>query len=321
MCNSLEIFTQTQYPVEVIPPWKMTLDELAKFDLVTLPETDVLTEAEGSALRDYVAKGGKLLATWKPGLFDERGRQRASFLLADVLGVDFVEEVTKYVGPRGTGFYLELSPHPLASFLGRGEIGFGGAGVGSGPVAAPVVRVKGAAESIMAFRLPLVQSEEEKRLHLDWNTPPPSNEMIPQAITVFRYGEGQGIYAGAPLFRWYKADISWIEEWIRGAVRRLVPSPPLRVEGNDAIHATFFRQGPRRLVVQMANSAVWATAGKAGPAKDLEIIGLTKHFPVRSARLLWPEEQVLNVTPGQDQWRVRIPEVPLHTIVALEQVA
>ncbi len=83
------------------------------------------------------------------------------------------------------------------------------------------------------------------------------------------------------------------------------------------MHAAFFRQGPKRVVVQLVNSLVWTGHGNAAPLRDVEIVGRADRFPPRSAQLLWPRKQTLSLTPGA-KWRVRVPEVALHSIVAID---
>lgn len=101
-------------------------------------------------------------------------------------------------------------------------------------------------------------------------------------------------------------------------ISRLVPHPAIRVQGSDAIHAAFFRQGPQRLIVQMANSSVWTSRGVAPPAQNVEIEGRNDRFHPRSARLLWPKEGELALANAGDDWRVRVPEVAVHAIIAIE---
>jgi hypothetical protein len=321
-----EILTQTHYPIEILPSLGLSSDSLLRFDLVALPETDALSEAEGQALRDYVAQGGKLLATWKPGLVDESGHKRADFNLADVLGVNYLEEDSKYAGKDGPGIYLQTNGHPLSSFIGSGEVGILGKSSGPPGTFCSFIRVQGAADSILDYRLPYLVPDLDKHLLHSLNPAPPGNEKVPRAATINHYGKGEAVYVGVPLFRRYierpqltifEPELDWVSEWIRGLITRLVPNPAIRVQGSKALHATFFRQGPRRLLIQLANSLVWTSRDVAAAILNSEIVGRSDRYRARSARLLWPREETLTVTKG-NEWRVRVPEVALHAIVAIE---
>jgi len=122
---------------------------------------------------------------------------------------------------------------------------------------------------------------------------------------------------GVPLFQHYNPDLHWIELWINGLLKRLVPNPPIRAEGSRAIHAAFYRQGPKQLLVQMVNNTMWTSRGLGAPLRDIDLVGRSDRFAVRSARQLWPKEQTLAITAGP-QWRIRVPEVALHTIIAVQ---
>ncbi len=313
----LEILAQTQYPLDVLPPWRLSPDALANFQMLVLPETDVLTEAEGEAIRAYVQQGGKLLATWKCGLTDEQGTARTNFLLADVLGANYGEEISRYAGKDGPGIYFQTNGHPLSAFIGPDEVAILEKSGRREPTYCPFLKVEGPAESILDYRLPYMVPDVEKYKFDTLNVAPPGNEKIPRAAAFHQFGKGETVYVGVPLFQRYQPEVYWIRDWVHGLVRRLVPNPPLRVEGNSAIHATFFRQGSKRLVVQMLNSGVWTTRGQCAPARNLQIVGRTDLFQVRSARLLWPREQPLMIESRQS-WRVKVPEVSIHAIAAIE---
>ena len=327
----LEILTRTQYPVGIIPPHRLNPDDLQHYDLIVLPETDAMSEAEGGAFRDYVGKGGKLLASFKPGLVDETGKGRSNFLLADVLGVDYEEEVRKYAGKDGPGIYFQSTGHPLSAFLGSGVVGILMAGSlvmlpGTAPTC-PFVRVHGPAQNILDYRLPYMVPDLDKHIVDSWNPAPPGNERIPQAATIHEYGDGKAIYIGAPIFRRYqttstsytfvRSTLYWVDEFVRRIVKELAPDPPVRIEGNRSVQAAFYRQGAQQLVVQMVNSDIWAIQDKAPAVRDVEIVGRSDLFPIRSARLLYPKEQALNVTKGR-AWRVQVQPVELHAIVKIE---
>ena len=315
-----EIFTRAQYPVEIVPSSGLQADSLSRFDLIALPETDALADSDGQALRDYVHQGGKLLTTWKPGLADEKGNKREDFLLADVLGVKYLGEETKYAQKDGPGIYLQTNGHPLSSFIGTGEVGILGKGNGPSPSFCSFVRVEGGADSVLNYRLPYLVPDLDKHVFHSWNPAPPGNETVPNAATVSHFGQGEAIYIGLPLFRMYQPELYWVSQWIQGMISRLVPRPAIRVQGSDAIHAAFFRQGPQRLIVQMANSSVWTSRGAAPPAQNVEIVGRNDRFHPRSARLLWPKEGELALAKAGDDWRVHVPEVAIHAIISIELI-
>jgi hypothetical protein len=312
-----ETLTRTQYPVEFLPSSDLQSGSLSRFDLLVLPETEALSDADCQAIHNYVQSGGKIIATYKPGWFDDKLGARTDFGLASTMGVSYIEEVTKYAGKDGPGIYLQTNGHPLSSFLGSGEVGIVGKGVQPHANYCTYVRVQGRAESILDYRPPYLVPDVDKRIFHSWTTAPPGNERIPMAATVNHCGQGTAVYIGVPIFRRYYPDMYWIADWVRGLVTRLVPDPPIQVQGSPAIHATFWRQGSKRLVVQMANSLVWTGHGNAAPLRDVEIAGRADHFPPRSATLLWPEKQTLTLTK-RDKWRVRVPEVALHSIVAID---
>ncbi len=322
----LEIFGRTNYPVGVIPPWQLSPDALGQYDLIALPETDALSEAEGQALRDFVKKGGKLLASWKPGLVDELGKERANFLLADVLGVNYVEEVKKYAGKDGPGIYLQSTGHPLSAFLGSGEVGILAASGSRDPAFCPFVHVQGPAENLLDYRLPYVVPDLDKHILDSWNVAPPGNDKLPQAATIQTYGQGKAVYIGVPIFQRSQpalnftlslAPLYWADEFIRGLVRQLVPDPAIRVHSVGGTQAAFYRQGSNQVVVQLLNSGIWANRGPAPPIRDIETVGRSDRFPIRTARLAWPKEQALSVTKGPS-WRVQVPEVAIHAIVVID---
>ena len=312
-----ELLARTQYPLEILPSEDLPGGNLARFDLIALPETDALSEADCRALHGYVQEGGKIIATYRPGLFDDNLNQRPDFGLAETLGVNYAEEVTKYARKDGPGIYFQTNGHPLSAFLGAGETAILKKSEGPNPEFCTFVRVEGKAESILNYKPPYLVPDTSKHLFHSWNVAPPGNELIPMAATVYPCGKGKAVYIGVPLFRRYKPDLYWVDEWIRGLVTRLVPDPPIQVKGSPAAHAAFFRQGPNRVIVQLVNSLVWTAHGNAAPLPNLEIVGRADRFPARSAELIWPEKQVLTVEHGA-KWQVKLPPVALHSIVAME---
>jgi hypothetical protein len=112
---------EARIPFELIHEAYLTPDRLDAFRLVILADAAALSDAQCAALRDYVGRGGSLLATFATSLYDEEGGRRDDFGLADVFGVSFDGRID---GPMQNS-YLSLDAdsatgtrHPILEGLG-----------------------------------------------------------------------------------------------------------------------------------------------------------------------------------------------------------
>ncbi|MGC8805447.1 MAG: alpha-amylase family protein, partial [Candidatus Ratteibacteria bacterium] len=64
-------------------------DHLYDYELVILPNAACLSKQDCQQIREYVKKGGNVVANFETSLYDENGRQRRNFELSDVFGVNF----------------------------------------------------------------------------------------------------------------------------------------------------------------------------------------------------------------------------------------
>ena len=79
--------------VEARMPFEMlhdqTLDTADRFKLLLLPNIAALSDAQCGRIRDFVRGGGSVVATYETSLYDQDGRQRRDFELADLFGVSW----------------------------------------------------------------------------------------------------------------------------------------------------------------------------------------------------------------------------------------
>ncbi|MFN2201228.1 MAG: alpha-amylase family protein, partial [Caldilineaceae bacterium] len=79
--------------VEARIPFDMVHDELLdaehvdRYKTLILPNIAALTDKQCEQLRGFVARGGSIVATYETSLYDEWGRERGDFGLADLFGV------------------------------------------------------------------------------------------------------------------------------------------------------------------------------------------------------------------------------------------
>ena len=97
---------EARVPFEVVHEALLTPDRLDAFKLLILADAAALSDAQCAAIRAYVARGGSVLATFATSLYDELGRRRGDFGLADVFGVSFGGRID---GPMQNS-YLALEP-------------------------------------------------------------------------------------------------------------------------------------------------------------------------------------------------------------------
>ena len=85
-----------------------TLPISIPFKLLILPNIAALSDQQCQQLKEYVRRGGSLLATFETSLYDEWGVPRKDFGLAELLGVSWKG---KREGPMQNS-YLGLNPDP-----------------------------------------------------------------------------------------------------------------------------------------------------------------------------------------------------------------
>ena len=91
--GAYEVLLRSHVPFKVVCDY----NQLADLDLVVLPNVAHLTEEEAEALREFVEKGGLLIASFETSLY-EVGRKLENFRIADLLGVKYLglEEYGRY---------------------------------------------------------------------------------------------------------------------------------------------------------------------------------------------------------------------------------
>jgi hypothetical protein len=95
---------EARVPFELVHEALLTPERLDAFKLVILADAAALSDAQCAAIRDFVKRGGSVLATFATSLFDEFGVRRTDFGLADVFGVSFAGRID---GPMQNS-YLSL---------------------------------------------------------------------------------------------------------------------------------------------------------------------------------------------------------------------
>jgi len=99
-------------PFEMINAGVLSADQLKPFKTVILPNITALSDEQCDVIRKFVEGGGSLLATFESSLYDETGKKRTDFGLADLFGVSYDNGVE---GPMQNS-YLRIRPDASGKF-------------------------------------------------------------------------------------------------------------------------------------------------------------------------------------------------------------
>jgi len=95
---------EARIPFEMVNDRLLDAEHLKPFRLLILPNIAALSEAQCEKIRQYVQGGGSLVATFETSLYDEWGKRRRDFGLAELFGVSYNNRVE---GPMKNS-YLRL---------------------------------------------------------------------------------------------------------------------------------------------------------------------------------------------------------------------
>lgn len=324
--NALELMTYSGRPVEGVPEFRFQPDYLKRFELLVLPETEVLSDQQAQTIRAWVRDGGTLVASHRCGLHDANHQPRSNFPLADVLGVDYAGEERKYAfgttafsgegeGTAKVGFvstYLESSGHPLAKMLAVSTVGLGGT----------FIKLhRTTAEEVMHYRLPLFVEDLGHDRWYNWASPPPGAENGGPAVTLNHFGKGRALYLGVPIFWAMNSRPAWIPDWMPEVIRQLTPKPiiELRIEPfSQYVHGAFFYDAGKRFVLaQVLNTIELATDGEWRAAPRVTIAVDPARLKVTDARVVYPQTEDLQVETSAGETRVTLTNLRRYATVYL----
>jgi hypothetical protein len=100
---------ESHIPFDVISEHNASPALLKQYRVLILADTTCLSDRLVAALRDYVAGGGGLVATYESSRYDEWGKARPNFALADLFAASY-QGRTKTAGPSRIGFASTSSP-------------------------------------------------------------------------------------------------------------------------------------------------------------------------------------------------------------------
>jgi hypothetical protein len=113
---------EARIPFEMVHDGLLDAEHIGQFSVLVFPNIAALSNAQCEQIRQYVARGGNIVATHETSLYDEWGVRRADFGLADLFGASF----DGAVDARIQNSYLRLETgagkrHPILAGLDDAE--------------------------------------------------------------------------------------------------------------------------------------------------------------------------------------------------------
>jgi hypothetical protein len=304
---------EARIPFEMVNDQLLDEEHTRPFKTLILPNIAALSDHQCRQLREFVQRGGGLVATHETSLYDEEGKRRQDFGLADLFGACYAGGLE---GPMQNSYLaIERDPfsrvfHPLVAGLED-----------AGRIINGVNRVQVETNTPLPYApLTLIPSYPDLPMEMVW---PRVNETdIPQ-VYVRQVGEGRVVY-----FPW-DIDRSFWEvlcvdhgKLLANAVQWATnEEAPVTVEGPGVLDVTVWQQKQSMTVhlVNLTNPMMMK-----GPVRELIPVG------EQVVRLLVPEDRQIRrvhllragIEPEVRHERgaitVRVPSILEHEVVAVD---
>ncbi len=102
---------EARVPFEMVNDKMLDASNIDRFKVLILPNIAALSDAQCQQFRDFVHRGGSIVATWETSLYDEWGAPRKDFGLADLFGATYVS--TSHGTQQNTYLHIEDPTHSL----------------------------------------------------------------------------------------------------------------------------------------------------------------------------------------------------------------
>ena len=312
---------EDQMPFDVVSEHNLTPEFLAQYKVLILPNFTCMSDRIVNLLKEYVAGGGGLVATYQTSLYDRLGNRLLNFSLADLFGANCADNTP--LGPSVVGssrIALADVKHPvtddpaLPNLLGPhgGTLYYG-----------KYLQIT----TTTAIALPLSgidmkkEADANEKAHKDW-TP----------LVLSQPGKGRVAYYPAAIdAAYYEAAYPYerivFNNSVKWAARQ---TAPVQVTAPKCVSSGFLTADgatTRTMIVHLLNETN-STTGRG--SKDEKNFAIREEFvPISNVKvtfsgakperiLLVPEQKLLEPEQTDGGWRATVPELALHSVVVAE---
>jgi hypothetical protein len=304
---------EAHIPFDVVSEHNVTVDLLARYRVVILPNNRVVPGRIAALIRDYVNHGGGLLATFETSLYYADGTRRPDVDFADLFGATWLSSVP--VGPSRIAFAgpahpVTDDPAMRALMGGHGMTTYWGRYARVRPAPGTAIPLAG-----------IDAAHEQDPANRDW-----------MPALFHEWGKGRVAYFPAAIdAAYYDAGYPYERMLLANAVRWAAGSPPpVEVRAPMCVLANALKQEDgrtRRTIVHLLND-VNSTMGH-GSASDKRFAIREETVPISGVKVLFrgqrptraflvPGRKPLQLTKAPGGWEVTVPALALHAAVVAE---
>lgn len=299
---------ESRIPFDLVDEGFLDQASLSRFRTIILANAAVLSDAQCDQIRAFVARGGRVVATYQTSLFDGEGRQRPDFGLADLFGCSVAG---KPEGPLKNAYLTLRHTHPAMARLGKVSRMIG-------PLHRQPVTARNPADVALTL-VPTYPDLPMERVFTD-----KTDTDIPMAICR-QVGQGRVVYLPMDLDRTF-AELSHGDhlrlmqamlEWAHDE------SHPLQIDGPGLLDIACWRQEKSvtahlvNLNNPMAMRGSYREAIRTGPYR----VRLQIPQGQRAARARLLTAGMTAPMQSGDGWvEVEVPHVDFHEVVAIDLI-
>jgi hypothetical protein len=318
-----QILTEARIPFDVVLDTDLDAGKLARYAVLVLPNIALMSDLQARQVQDFAARGGCVLGTFETGAYDENGKARTDFALAELFGM-------KMAGTR--------QGYGRGGARANEENGFGEGATPGQPSLQRIERAHPLVESFRdthyiqgsSWRMPISMDGAPILTHIAQYPTAPTETVysrewhtdIPTAV-VREKGKARLVYLAedieASYFRNSAGDLG---DLVTNALNWLVgDNRPLSVEGTGLVESYGWVTEPGYAVhlINYTNPNFRAGGSRqvypVGPQKVRLVLADDK--PVRQARLL-RSNQALTVNQSGRVVEFTVPALDDYEVAALE---
>jgi hypothetical protein len=174
----------------------------------------------------------------------------------------------------------------------------------------------------MHYRLPFMVEDLPHNKWFNWGPPPPGTETGGPAVVYNRFGKGQSLYLGAPIFQEMSEKLFWTQNWIPLVMRDLVKNPIAELAFPTLpkhLHGTFFWDRSKHFIlVQILNSIELSTGAEFVDIPHADVSWNPARLNVTAARMMWPKKQDYSVRVTEARATLRVPSPGRYAAIYLK---